>query len=118
MWKKLPQTLIVFLPQPLLGQGENWQPVLREVRQILVQISERMRILTQLVVGLPQRVAAPALPEHFEINHKERRNMVLQTIAEVVLPVSLLPKSGKKDFGSRDTGRTDSQNSKNEMRDN
>ena len=79
-----------FAPEPLLRQREDRDLMLRIVRQVLVQVRERVRIATELVVGPAQHVSDTTLAKDVEINDVKRTDVVRLPL-QVLFPVPLLP---------------------------
>mmetsp|Transcript_123747 Transcript_123747/g.355360 ORF Transcript_123747/g.355360 Transcript_123747/m.355360 type:complete len:202 (+) Transcript_123747:166-771(+) len=79
-------------PQPFVRQRVDRDLVLREVHQVLLQVGQRVRVLTQLVVDAAQRVADRGAPELHEVNHVQGGDVVGQ-FAQMALPIALLPEA-------------------------
>ena len=77
-------------PQPVLRQAEYWDLVLGVVRQVLVQVRQRVRVPTKLVVNRPQLVPGRHAPEPHQVDDVQGADVVRLAV-QVVLPETLAP---------------------------
>mmetsp|Transcript_35991 Transcript_35991/g.94695 ORF Transcript_35991/g.94695 Transcript_35991/m.94695 type:complete len:312 (+) Transcript_35991:272-1207(+) len=75
-------------PQPFLGERVDGHDVLRVVRQVLVEVGERVGVLRERVVEDSVLVAVAAPPELVQVDDEEGGDVV-RVPAQVVLPVAL-----------------------------
>mmetsp|Transcript_14295 Transcript_14295/g.38881 ORF Transcript_14295/g.38881 Transcript_14295/m.38881 type:complete len:354 (-) Transcript_14295:2383-3444(-) len=91
-------------PEPVRRQGEDGHLMLREVRQVLVEIRERCWVAAELVVDVPQHITRRSSPELVKV-HDEQRGDVIRFPSQMALPVALFPKPEPLDVGVRVTHR-------------
>eukprot|EP00968_Pinguiococcus_pyrenoidosus_P029322 scaffold8485_cov277-Pinguiococcus_pyrenoidosus.AAC.8 len=77
-------------PQPLLRQREDLHLVLRIVRQVLIEIRQRVRVARQVVVDRAQGVPDREAPEALQVHHIQGADVVWKA-SKVVLPVARAP---------------------------
>mmetsp|Transcript_11558 Transcript_11558/g.46766 ORF Transcript_11558/g.46766 Transcript_11558/m.46766 type:complete len:283 (+) Transcript_11558:1132-1980(+) len=87
-------------PEPVLREREDGDRVLRVIRQILIEVGERVRVARELVVDGAELVADGESAEGVQIDHVERRDVV-RLAAEVVLPVPRTPELEAQRLGPR-----------------
>jgi hypothetical protein len=89
LWKAL-HTAPRLAPQPLLRQTVDRHDGLGIVRQILIQVGQTVRVTTQLIVDLSQRVTGSHHPEYVEVHHVQCGDVV-GFAPEMVEPIATLP---------------------------